>query len=315
MGSINAQKTDRSRPLLDLKIYPDYDTVREILDIFAGRYDFISVNSIGETMLGKSIYMVNIGSPEAEKELFYVGSHHGTEWMTTLVLLKFINEYGEYYKNASKAFGINIQKMFQSRCIHIVPLLNADGVDLHLRGVEEDCVLYDRLMRMSGGDFSKWQANARGVDLNHNYDSGFYEYKLLESTRGIEAGATRYSGTSPESEPETGAVANYLRFNEKIKMVLTLHSQGELIYYTSDGKCPEGAYSIAKQLQLLCGYTLDEPKGLSSYGGLTDWYIKAMGKPSFTIECGRGENPLPLPDFYKVYSDLRRLLFSAPLLI
>ena len=30
-------------------------------------------------------------------------------------------------------------------------------------------------------DFSHWQANARGVDLNHNYDSGFYEYKKIES--------------------------------------------------------------------------------------------------------------------------------------
>ena len=315
MSETKLQKIDKSRPLLDFKIHPDHNTVREILDLFVERYEFISVNSIGETIFGKSIYMVNIGSPDAEKDVFYVGCHHATEWMTTLLLLKFINEYGEYYKSSAKVFGINIQKLFNSRCIHIVPLLNADGVELHLNGLKEDCVLYDRLNRMSNCDFSKWQANARGVDLNHNYDSGFYEYKLLEEMKGIEAGATRYSGAAPESEPETGAVANYLRFNEKIKMVLTLHSQGEQIYYTSEGKCPKGSYSIAKQLELLSGYTLDEPKGLSSYGGLTDWFIKELGKPSFTIECGMGENPLPLSDFHKVYSDIRRMLFSAPLLI
>ena len=68
-------------------------------------------------------------------------------------------------------------------------------------------------------------------------------------------------------------------------------------------------------MELLTGYSLDEPKGLSSYGGLTDWYIKEIGKPSFTVECGLGENPLPLSDFYKIYSDLRRMLFSFPLLI
>ncbi len=315
MSSEKTQAIDRSRPLLDLKVLPYYQTVREVIDIFAERYDFISVNSIGETILGKSIYMVNIGSDEAEKDIFYVGSHHGTEWMTTLILLKFINEYCEYYKSASKVFGINITKLFQSRCIHIVPLLNADGVELNLSGADESCVLYERMQRMSGGDYSKWQANARGVDLNHNYNAGFYEYKVLEQTRGIEAGATRYSGTAPESEPETGAVANYLRFNDKIKAVLTLHTQGEVIYYTSDGRCPEGAYSTAKQLELLSGYGLEEPKGLSSYGGLTDWYIKELGKPSFTVECGLGENPLPLSDLYKVYSDVRRMLFSAPLLI
>ncbi len=311
----NKNNIDATRPLMDMKIYPDYETLREMINIFASRYDFIAVTSIGETTLGKSIYMIDIGSPEAEKDVFYVGSHHGTEWITTLVLLRFINEYCEYYKSSSNAFGINIRKLFQSRCIHIVPCLNADGVDLHLNGLDEDCVLYDRLMKMSGGNFSKWQANARGVDLNHNYDAGFYDYKQLETERGIEAGSTRFSGVAPESENESGAVANYLRFNDKIGAVISLHSQGEKIFYTSAGKSPRGAYSIAKQMELLSGYTLDEPEGLSSYGGLTDWYIKEIGKPSFTIECGLGENPLPISDFYKIYSDLRRMLFSFPLLI
>ncbi len=306
---------DYARPLLDFKLYPDYETVREIADVFSRRYDFISINSLGETILGKNIYMINLGAETAEKDIFYVAAHHGTEWITTLVLLKFVNEYCEYYINQTKAFGINIRKLFEDRCIHIVPLLNADGVDIHLRGVDKKCVLRDRLDRMSGGDYSKWQANARGVDLNHNYDAGFYEYKVLEGSRGIVAGKTRYAGECPESEPESGAVANYLRFNDKIKMVITLHSQGESIYYTSDGKCPDGAQSIGRQLERLTGYKLDMPAGLASYGGLTDWYIRELGKPSFTIECGKGENPLPLSDFYKVYSDVRRMLFSAPLMI
>lgn len=307
--------TDNGRPLIDMKIFPDFESVRDIINIFTSRYDFIGVTSIGETTLGRSIYMVDVGSPEAEADVFYVGCHHATEWMTTLLLLKFINEYCEYYKNSANAFGISIRKLYQSRCIHIVPCLNYDGVQLHLKGVDKDCVLYERLMKMSGGDFSKWNANARGVDLNHNYEAGFYEYKQIEAEKGIEAGKSRFSGVSPESESESGAVANYLRFNEKIKAVMTLHSQGEKIYYTSSGKCPKGAYSIAKQMELLSGYSIDEPEGMASYGGLTDWYIKEIGKPSFTIECGLGENPLPLSDFYKVYSDVRRMLFSFPLLV
>ncbi len=306
---------DAQRPLIDMKIYPDYESVRNIINIFASRYDFIGVTSIGETTLGKSIYMIDIGSPEAEKDVFYVGCHHATEWITALLLLRFINEYCEYYKGAANAFGISVRKLYQSRCIHIVPCLNFDGADLHLNGLEESCVLYERLMKMSGGDFSRWQANARGVDLNHNYDAGFYEYKQIEASEGIEAGAARYSGVAPESESETGAVANYLRFNDKIKAVVSLHSQGEKIYYTSGGKCPAGAYSIAKQMELLSGYSLDDPRGLASYGGLRDWYIKEMGKPSFTIECGLGESPLPISDFYKIYSDIRRMLFSFPLLV
>ena len=191
---------DMTRPLLDMRIYPDYETVQDILSIFSERYDFISVSSLGQTILGKTIYCVNIGDVSAEKELFYVAAHHATEWMTTLILLKFINEYCEYYRSAEKVFGISINKLFNERCIHIVPLLNADGVDLHLHG-DGGCILRDRLRRMSGGDYTGWQANARGVDLNHNYDAGFYEYKVLAGTKGIEAGRTRYCGEYPESEP------------------------------------------------------------------------------------------------------------------
>lgn len=306
---------DKTRALLDLKVKPYYETLREAIDIFSERYDFISVNTIGETIMRRNIYMISLGDESAEKEIFYVGAHHATEWITTLILLKFINEYCEYYKSNSKVFGINMHKLFRDVCIRIVPCLNADGVELHLSGADESCPLYERQLRQSGGDFSEWQANSRGVDLNHNYDAGFYEYKLLEATRGINAGPTRYSGPTPESEPETGAVANYLRFNEKIKMVLTLHSQGEVIYYTTDGKCPENAFTVAKQLEFLSGYTLSEPKGLASYGGLTDWCIKELGLPSFTIEVGKGKNPLPINDFCGIYTGIRRMLFSAPLLV
>lgn len=306
---------DASRPLLDMKVYPDYETVREIINVFSNRYEMLAVTSIGETALGKSLYMIDIGSSEAESDVLYVASHSATDYITTLVLLRFINEYCEYYKNSSIAFGINIRKLFQNRCIHIVPCLNADGVDIHISGVDESCVLYERLQKMSKGDFSKWKSNARGVDLCHNYNAGFYEYKELEYNKGIEAGSEGYSGVLPESENETGALANYLRFNDKIKSVVSLHTNGEKIYYSSGDKFPNGAYSIAKQMQLISGYSVDEKKEDTPSGSLTDWCIEELGIPAFRVDCGKADDPLPLSDFYKIYSDLRRTLFSFPLLI
>ena len=98
-------------------------------------------------------------------------------------------------------------------------------------------------------------------------------------------------------------------------MILTLHTQGEEIYYTSGGYAPPGAKQIAAQLGRLSGYTVSEPEGLASYGGLTDWFIKEFDRPSFTIECGKGENPLPESRYFNIYAGLREMLFCAPLLI
>lgn len=306
---------DSSRQLLDFSFPCDYKTMEEFLSIMTDRYSFMSVTVIGETILGKKIYMITLGSDDAEKGALYVGAHHGMEWITTLILLRFINEYCEYYKSARQMFGIDIQRLYAKRQIKIIPMLNADGVDMQINGTDGDNPLYERVMKMSGGDFSRWQANARGVDLNHNYNAGFYEYKELEKAEGIVPGATRYSGEYPESEPETGALCNFIRFSDKINMILTLHSQGEEIYYTSGGNVPEGAGKIAAKLAELSGYTVSVPEGLAAYGGLTDWFIKEFNRPSFTVECGKGENPIRENKYFPIYAAIREMLFCASLLI
>ena len=304
------------KALLDFGVPADYETVSQFLDLFAERYDFISIQSIGETILGRRIQMVTLGDEAAGKSVLYVGAHHGMEWITTLILLRFINEYCEYYKGGGQAFGVNLGTLFATRCIRVIPLLNADGVDLQIHGVDEKNPLRERLMRMSDGDFSHWQANARGVDLNHNYNAGFGEYKALEAAENIFAGPTRFSGEHPESEPETGALCNFIRYSgDDLRMILTLHTQGEEIYYTSGGYAPTGAAQIAAKLGKLTGYTVSAPEGLASYGGLTDWFIKEFDRPSFTVECGKGENPLPLTQYFPIYAGVREMLFCAPLLI
>ena len=171
-------------------------------------------------------------------------------------------------------------------------------------------------MNQGSEDFTHWQANGRGVDLNHNYDAGFLEYKPLEQAAGILfGGPTRYSGESPESEPEVGTLANYLRFDDSIRMLLSFHTQGEEIYYTSGGSCPPESEEIARQLSKMSGYALSEPTGMASYGGLLDFAVQSLSLPAFTVECGLGVNPLPATDFFSVYPTLREMLFSAPFLI
>ena len=55
--------TDKA--LLDFAMPADYDTVSQFLDIFSERYDFISIQSIGETILGRRIQMVTLGDSSA----------------------------------------------------------------------------------------------------------------------------------------------------------------------------------------------------------------------------------------------------------
>lgn len=267
---------------------------------------------LGKSVLSRTIPAVKFGS--GSRSYLYIGAHHGCEWITSVVLLCFIEEMMDsLYKDTSE-YGIKLADMLNSHSIYVIPMLNPDGVEYAINGINENNPLYERLRaQFSNSDFSRWQANARGIDLNHNYDAGFYEYKKIEGELGIYGPSpTRYGGCFPESEPEVKALCRLIRCDPTIKAVLTLHSQGKEIYYTSRGKCPLGAQRIARILSAFTSYSLSVPTGAAAYGGLTDWLIEELDIPSFTIECGLGKNPLPLNDYVQIYQDLRRVLFTLP---
>ena len=316
------EEANRKRRILDLRFPMDHAAMTAVLDEYIARYPTLSVTTLGQSIMGRMIPMVRLGDPSSEgKEthrVLYIGAHHGMEWVTTSLLLRFINEYCELLRSDGMAEGIRVKHLASSCGIYIVPMLNPDGVDYAINGVTEDNVLYERLLRMNEGcpDFSHWQANARGVDLNHNYNAGFAVYKKLEMENGIAEGApTRFSGAAPESEPETAYLCNYLRFGEPFGAAITLHTQGEEIYYTSGDTAAENSERLGRYLARVSGYTLSKPEGLAAYGGFTDWFIREFGRPSFTVECGKGSNPLPISDMPMMYLKLRRALFEFPTLV
>ena len=292
----------------------DYDALMRCAWLLSANYPFLGFGYIGESAAGRGIPLFTLG--EGKKEVYFVGAHHGAERITAAVLVRFLAELCDGIARDAVCYGVNLAYLLRSRTLYILPMLNPDGAQIAAGKADKASLFYPRLVAMNGGseDFTHWQANVRGVDLNHNYDAGFAAYKKLEPSLGITGGApTRFSGEAPESEPEVGALCNFLRFNAPTAL-MTLHTQGREIYYTSRGACPRGAGAAARRLAALTGYRLAAPDGAAAYGGLTDYCIEALGIPAFTLECGKGQNPLPPADAPILYGEVRRALFGFPLL-
>lgn len=299
---------DRTRPF-------DYAALMERLHSLADAYPFLTLSYIGTSILDRAIPILHIGS--GNRRVLYVGAHHGMEWITSLILTQFSEEICKVIETKDRVCGIYPCDLLGGYTLSILPMLNPDGVEYQIHGVSEENPLRDRLLEMNDGsaDFSSWQANARGVDLNHNYDAGFDEYKKLERQEGIKKGApTRFSGECAESEPEVAALCNLIRFSAPWKGVITLHTQGEEIFAPA---CKQGYESnvTARRLSELTGYRLCRAEGLAAYGGLSDWCAEKLSIPAFTMECGRGKNPLPITQISSIYATMRASLFLFPTIL
>lgn len=231
-----------------------------------------------------------------------------------MLLMKFIENFSKAYADRTSIMEYDVRNIWSQSTIYIIPMVNPDGVNLVIDGLQRDNPYYSRLIEWNDGsmDFSRvWQANIRGVDLNHNYDASWNLSKQAEARYGITGpGPTRYSGPYPESEPESKTVADFTRALN-FRLVLAYHSQGEVIYWYYLNIIPLDAQRIAQLFSDVSGYTLSQTVGIVSYAGYKDWFIDKYRRPGFTIEVGKGTNPLPISQFNEIYNDNIEILLLA----
>ena len=268
------------------------------------KYPFLKLCEVGRSIQGRKIYALFLGNTCSLT--LYAAAFHAQEWLTELLCLRFLEEVCEQYLKKEELY-----RALSARGAVFLPLVNPDGVELALTSGKSACNLKPFTDKICGGDYTSWQANARGVDINHNFDAGHALLRKMEICSGITGPAPRqFGGLKPHSEPETKALA-YLCRRFKISRAYALHSQGEEIFYRYGSRLPQGSAAIARLLSDTSGYSLPVQSGLASHGGFKDWFIKEMGRPAFTIEIGRGKNPLPINELSPIFARLYETLMLS----
>ncbi len=283
----------------------DYLNTKKAINNLKEAYPFLHTEVIGKAVSGKDITAIKIG--RADSYVLYAGAFHGSEHITVNLLLKFTEQLCKALTNGNSIANFDARRIMMGRGLIIVPCVNPDGVEISIHGPAVSGYMAQKVAKLCVNNHKKWNANMRGVDINHNFDADWSVLHELEQKNGIYGPAmTRYGGHKPVSEPETAAMVELCK-TYNIRHALAFHSQGEVIYGDSDIPVPR-MQKMAEIMSSVSGYTLDKPEGLAVGGGFKDWFIKCFKRPAFTVEIGLGENPLPVENVQKIYADLEEML-------
>lgn len=276
------------------------------------QYGFLSRETIGESRCARPLDMLCIGN--RNRQVLLAGAFHGMEWITSALLLKFTEEVCNAVKNGESICGVRVGTFLNRRGLALIPCINPDGVEIQIHGADRAGIYEPLVQSVSGGNTSRWQANAAGVDINHNFNADWEALHRMEQENGIVSPSpTRYGGEFPESEPESRAIASYCRTGT-IDHALAFHSQGEEIYWSYADYTDEAGRNMAYAMAGVSGYTVSQPEGLAVGGGFKDWFVQKFRRPAFTIEVGKGQNPLPITDLENIYLQIRELLILSLIL-
>ena len=259
--------------------------------------DLIEVDTIGQSFKGNDIPVVKITNElktRNKKEFFLVAHHHAREIITLENALYFIDKIVYDFINGDR----EIKTALKNRIIYVIPSLNIDTLDImhlspgqrkNLRPVDED---YDGILDdnelLTGVDSADADTTIGedlpgGVDLNRNYDF-MWDYPGGSSTVNS---SEVYRGLAPFSEPETEALATFVR-QHFFQSAISLHSGIELVLvpwsYTLDEDCPDSEeyYNVGTILSELTSLGFEDLYPCSGEWG--DWMYGARGIFSITLE-------------------------------
>ena len=156
--------------------------------------------------------------------------------------------------------GHSIKEILDQYTLFFVPMQNPDGVTLAQHGLaafpEEK---QTQLLSMKIGktdNFTRWKSNIRGVDLNRRHSAGSDGWVRFKNSAKTprEPWFEEYPGPSRESEPESRAIGDLIRWGG-YEAVLNYHSTGNIFYwyYFQSGANTERDLKILRAMSAYSG--------------------------------------------------------------
>lgn len=216
---------------------------------------------IGHSVEGRVIDAYYFGN--GPRHLAFVGGiHGGYEWNSVLLAYEAI----DYFVENPNAIPANVT-------MAIIPSANPDGV-YKVIGKEGRFVATDAPPK---AQIAPGRFNARGVDLNRNFDCKWQPTSTWQSKK-VSA------GTAPFSEPEAAALRDFVSAFKPLAVVFW-HSQSNAVYAS---ECEKGILPETRTVMNLyakaAGYPAVDVFDSYQITGDAEGWLASIGIPAITVE-------------------------------
>ncbi len=306
-------KVPYSYKIVPTDISYSYFLTSNIIKGLKARYPFIRTETVGYSIMQRPIEAIIIG--KGNKHIFINSGFHANEWLNIPCVLKFAEDYLQAYIMSKSIEDTNSDYLYANTVLHIIPLVNPDGTDLVTGALYEGS--YFETAKMIAANYPSlsfpeaWKSNINGVDLNLQFPANWEKAREIKFSQGFtKPSPIEFVGNAPLTEPEAKTVYEYT-INNNFRLILAYHSQGNIIYWKYLDYLPPESERIGIELSKASGYPLELTPVDSSYAGYKDWFIEKYNRPGYTIETGKGVNPLPISQFESIYKANKALIVKA----
>ncbi|XP_029030638.1 carboxypeptidase B2 [Betta splendens] len=285
-------------PRASSTFYHKYHRLEEIYDWInrtsQDNPSVVKVILIGSSFEKRPLYVLklSLNNMPNKKAMWIDCGIHAREWISPAFCLWFVRYSLSYYQQHQ-----DITNILNSMDVYVLPVMNPDGY--HYTWTK------NRMWRKNRSISDT--SSCVGVDLNRNFDANW-------CTQGAspEPCSEIYCGAFPESEPESQAVADFLRSHkDSVQLYFSIHSYSQLLLFPyscyldeieNHRELSEMAKEAAEKIQKNYKNTYKHGAGAKAIylapGGSDDWaYIHGI-KYSFTFELqDRGQYGFLLPPF------------------
>ncbi|NLZ93831.1 MAG: hypothetical protein GX922_07455 [Firmicutes bacterium] len=256
--------------------------------------------SIGQSEYGREIYAIKIG--KGELSTIIIGTAHAREWINSALIMDMAKLYADVYNNYGYEGNYYVRDVLDKCSIVFIPMQNPDGAALQEQGLSAFTPEQQEEIKKIGCDhkFKQWKANAKGVDLNHQYNAGWEQVRNNQPYPSYH----NHKGYAPEQASEVKATVEYIRSKpDSIKALISYHSSGNVIYWTSLNPDIDRDARFAQKIRNATGYFLINNDWIPN-AGLSPWFRKEIGGMALTIETGtfNGENEVRYSDWPKIWN-------------